>query len=72
VTHRPIPPSAGSEDLLTVTEVLTVLRVPRATFYRWRQLRIGPTAIKLPNGQLRVRRADLTDWVHTHTDRRAA
>jgi excisionase family DNA binding protein len=48
---------------LTVTEVIAVLRVPRSTFYRWRQRRLGPPALRLPGGQLRVRRADLHDWI---------
>jgi predicted DNA-binding transcriptional regulator AlpA len=37
--------------------------VPRATFYRWRQLRKGPKSIKLPNGAVRIRRSDLDRWI---------
>jgi predicted DNA-binding transcriptional regulator AlpA len=36
--------------LLTISEVIAELRIPRATFYRWRQLRKGPRSIRLPNG----------------------
>jgi predicted DNA-binding transcriptional regulator AlpA len=51
-------------DLLTVRQVLEELGgVSRRTFYRWRELRIGPTCIRLPNGELRVRRSALNAWL---------
>jgi hypothetical protein len=34
--------TAGPDELLTVEEVLTELRVPRSTFYRWRQNGTAP------------------------------
>jgi hypothetical protein len=33
---------------LTIPEVVAELRVPRSTFYYWRQLERGPKALKLP------------------------
>jgi predicted DNA-binding transcriptional regulator AlpA len=51
--------------LLTIPEVIAEIGVPRATFYRWRQLRKGPKAIKLPNGAVRVRRSELDRWIAT-------
>jgi predicted site-specific integrase-resolvase len=55
--------TAGSE-LMTVKEVLAELNgVSRDTFYRWRQLGVAPPAIRLPNGELRVRRRDLASWL---------
>ena len=56
------------EELLTIAEVIDELVVARATFYRWRQLGIGPRSIKLPNGQIRVRRSALEEWVREHED----
>ena len=51
-------------DLMTVREVLAELNgVSRDTFYRWRQLGVAPRAIRLPNGELRVRRADFVHWL---------
>ncbi|MFH9071481.1 helix-turn-helix transcriptional regulator [Streptomyces alboflavus] len=44
------------DEMLTIPEVIAEIGVPRATFYRWRQLRKGPKAIKLPNGSVRIRR----------------
>ncbi|MDN3351795.1 helix-turn-helix domain-containing protein [Actinomadura sp. DC4] len=61
-----------SEDLLTVSEVLAELRdVSRRTFYRWRELGIVPACIRLPNGSLRVRRADLRAWLDDHSEEAA-
>lgn len=40
----------AASALLTISEVIAEIRVPRATFYRWRQLHKGPCSIKLPNG----------------------
>ncbi|MGQ0480588.1 MAG: helix-turn-helix transcriptional regulator [Pseudonocardia sp.] len=51
-------------ELMTVREVLAELNgVSRDTFYRWRQLGVAPPAIRLPNGELRVRRRDLARWL---------
>jgi predicted site-specific integrase-resolvase len=56
-------------ELMTVAEVLDVLNgVSRRTFNRWRELGVAPQAIKLPNGQLRIRRRDLADWLHEHEE----
>lgn len=50
-------------DYLTIPEVIAVLRIPRSTFYRWRQLGRGPRSIKLPNGDIRIRPCDLERWL---------
>lgn len=55
--------------LLTISEVIAELRIPRATFYRWRQLRKGPRSIKLPNGDVRIRRSELERWLASLEDR---
>ena len=51
------------DELLTIPQVIARLRVPRSTFYRWRQLGMGPTSIKLPNGQVRIRQSALEAWL---------
>ena len=55
--------TAGPDELLTVEEVLTELRVPRSTFYRWRQNGTAPPVVKLPSGAVRIRRTALTAWL---------
>ncbi|GAA1525853.1 helix-turn-helix domain-containing protein [Streptomyces albidochromogenes] len=51
------------EEMLTIPQVIEEIGVPRATFYRWRQLRKGPKAIKLPNGSVRIKRSELERWM---------
>ena len=69
--HDTIPPArraagrkepgvtAGPDELLTVEEVIAELRVPRSTFYRWRQQGTAPAVVKLPSGAVRIRRTAL-------------
>lgn len=59
---------SDASPLLTIPEVIAELRIPRATFYRWRQLRKGPRSIKLPNGDVRIRRSELERWLATLED----
>ncbi|MFJ1940669.1 helix-turn-helix transcriptional regulator [[Kitasatospora] papulosa] len=49
-------------QMLKLPEVLSELAMSRAAFYRMRARGKAPKLIKLPNGQLRVRRADLDAW----------
>lgn len=60
--------SAGadsSEDrLMTVAEMCSELGgVSRRTFYRWRELGVGPECLKIPNGELRAWRTDFLSWL---------
>ena len=49
--------------MLRLPEVLAELDMSRAAFYRMRARGQGPRLVKLPNGQLRVRQADLDRWL---------
>lgn len=60
MSERARPPSRRH---LTVAEVCAELGIARSTFYDWRQARKAPPCIKLPNGELRVRRRDLEEWL---------
>ncbi|MFG2038125.1 helix-turn-helix transcriptional regulator [Dactylosporangium sp. NPDC048998] len=51
------------DELMTVPEVLTELKVSRSTWFYWRQVGKAPRVIKLPNGELRIRRSVLHDWL---------
>jgi predicted DNA-binding transcriptional regulator AlpA len=55
-------------DKLTVGEVCADLQIAQSTFYEWRTKGTGPRCIKLPNGQLRVRRSDLEAWLDARED----
>lgn len=48
---------------LTLSEALSEIRVSRSAFYRMRALGKAPKILKLPNGQIRVRRQDLDAWL---------
>ena len=48
---------------LKLAQVLAELGISRSAFYRLRALGRAPHCLKLPNGQLRVRRADLDQWL---------
>lgn len=56
-------------ELLTVRKVLEELGgVSRRTFYRWRELHVAPACVRLPNGELRVRRDVLCAWVEERAE----
>ncbi|UCM89182.1 helix-turn-helix transcriptional regulator [Streptomyces marincola] len=48
--------------MLKLPEVLEEIQMSRAAFYRMRARGQAPRLRKLPNGQLRVSRADLDAW----------
>jgi len=48
---------------LTVAEVCEELGVARSTFYDWRAAKKAPKCLKLPNGNLRIRRVDFDNWL---------
>ena len=56
-------PEINPNEKLTVGELCAELKVSRSTFYEWRQKGRGPRCIRLPNGDLRIRRPDLDEWL---------
>ena len=48
---------------LTIADVIAELGVARSTFNDWRAKGRAPKCLKLPNGELRIRRADLDRWL---------
>ncbi|MCL7424238.1 AlpA family transcriptional regulator [Streptomyces sp. YS415] len=48
--------------MLKLSEVLEEIEMSRAAFYRMRARGQAPRLQKLPNGHLRVSRADLDAW----------
>jgi predicted DNA-binding transcriptional regulator AlpA len=53
------------DELLPLTEVYRQLDVSRSTFYDWRAKGKAPHCIKLPNGELRIRRSEFERWLAT-------
>ncbi|MFE0175136.1 helix-turn-helix transcriptional regulator [Streptomyces sp. NPDC059002] len=50
---------------LTLAEALDEIGMSRAAFYRMRARGKAPQYLKLPNGQIRIRRSDLDAWFST-------
>ncbi|GGO58332.1 excisionase [Streptomyces daqingensis] len=50
------------DEKLKLPSVLEEMDVSRSAFYRMRARGKAPRCIKLPNGQIRVRRRDLDAW----------
>ncbi|MGD0374803.1 MAG: helix-turn-helix domain-containing protein [Streptosporangiaceae bacterium] len=61
-------PAASHDELLTIAEVLAELQVARSTFDTWRSVGSAPECIKLPNGQIRIRRRALDAWLASRTE----
>jgi predicted DNA-binding transcriptional regulator AlpA len=53
---------------MTITDVCVELSIARSTFYDWRAAKKAPKCIKLPNGSIRIRRADFERWLAGHED----
>lgn len=58
-------------ELLTLKDVARLVGVSYSTLTKWssRGWPDFPKAIRLPNGQIRVKRADLEDWVESRRRR---
>ena len=72
MTAGPWPRSSrvatAASDKLTLAQLCDELQIARSTFYDWRAKGRAPKCIKLPNGDLRVRRADLERWLAAHEE----
>jgi predicted DNA-binding transcriptional regulator AlpA len=60
--------AAISRKHLTIADLCQELGVARSTFYDWRAKRRAPRCIKLPNGDLRIRRIEFERWLAEHED----
>lgn len=54
---------ATQRQHLSIAAFCAELDVARSTFYDWRAKGRAPRCIKLPNGEIRIRRTDLNDWL---------
>ena len=72
VVHRIFTEYVGGRGLFAIAEGLTRdglvdlcddLGISRSTFYDWRAKRKAPRCLKLPNGDLRIRRSDYENWL---------
>ena len=61
----PLRASHTTRTRLTITDVCADLGVSRSTFYDWRAKGRAPHCIKLPNGDIRINRAEYERWLTT-------
>lgn len=61
----PLRTSRATRTRLTIADVCADLGVSRSTFYEWRAKGRGPRCIKLPNGDIRINRAEYERWLTT-------
>ncbi len=52
----------ANRERLTVEEFCLEMKIGRSTFNDWRAKGRAPRCHKLPNGQLRIDRADIDAW----------
>lgn len=57
---------------LTLAEFLEAEKVAKSTFFKWKALGLAPATYKLPNGQIRIRRAAYEAWLAALEEPRAA
>jgi predicted DNA-binding transcriptional regulator AlpA len=55
----------ASRTRLTIAEICADLDISRSTFYEWRIKGRAPRCIKLPNGDIRISRAEYERWLTT-------
>jgi len=55
------------DELLTISEVIRLLRISRPTFYRWRALNQAPECVTLPGGGVRVWRSAVDRFLAERT-----
>jgi len=55
--------ATSTQTHLTVLDLCAELGIARSTFYDWRAKNAGPRCLKLPNGEIRIRRTDVDMWL---------
>jgi hypothetical protein len=65
---RPDPPRNPGDEMLTLQEACTFLRVPEGTLRYWRHLGAGPLSFKIGR-HVRYWRTDLILWLTEQTNR---
>lgn len=62
-TGRPTPTRPARSDLMTLQDVYDELEISKSTWNDWKNKGRAPKHFKLPNGQVRIRRADFDKWL---------
>lgn len=49
--------------LMSARDLASELGISRSTAYKWLATGRGPKTLRLPNGDLRIRRTDFIEWL---------
>lgn len=63
-TPPTVTATENKKQWMTFPDVLVELSVSRSTLDLWRAQGKAPEFVKLPNGEMRLRRADFDAWVN--------
>lgn len=55
--------SIRRSENLTLAQFCAEHQVARSTFYSWRATGKAPRCVKLPNGEIRIRRSEVERWL---------
>jgi predicted DNA-binding transcriptional regulator AlpA len=58
----------GNDRHMSIDEVCADLDIARSTFYEWRAKKRAPRCLKLPNGDIRIRRDEYERWLDSHEE----
>ena len=61
------PVTTADHELLTITEVADLLRVPVATLRYWRHRDTGPRSFRIGR-HVRYRPEDVEEWIQRHLE----
>lgn len=62
------PKQPKQDRLLKLRDVLELLNIDHATFYRMRARGAAPRCIRLPSGHLRFRPSAIEAWIREHEE----
>lgn len=58
----------GNDRHMSIDDVCADLNIARSTFYEWRAKKRAPRCLKLPNGDIRIRRDEYERWLDSHEE----
>ena len=61
-----------SKNFMSVAEFCEEIGIARSTWDDWKAKGKGPRCIKLPNGQLRIRRSEFERWLESREEQQEA
>jgi excisionase family DNA binding protein len=64
-------PKKPEDEMLTILDMCSEMKVSRRTFYRWKKAGDVPELFPLPGGEFRAYRSDYQAWLMDRANRQA-